>query len=88
MVVHGFLELRISTFTSTVIFARSGPRRDGRLHVGVLRTCAVKVRRHRFHCVREGLFHCPPRRALRLAAELAFVAHFTRHACDFGSKAV
>ena len=83
IVLMVFFSSRISPFTSTVIFLRKVAVRHRRRHVGDVAHLAVRLPAMKFtESVRS--FHVPGHALhLRLAAELAFGAHFARHARHF-----
>ena len=54
----------------------------------MLRTCAVRLRRHEVDAVGEVLPRAGDARHLRLTAQLAFGADFARDARHFGGKTV
>ena len=78
-----FFNSRISPFTSTVILRDRSPRATAVVTSAMLRTCAVRLLRHRVHRVREILPRPAHARHVRLTAELAFGADLAGHARDF-----
>ena len=86
--VDGFLSSRISPFTSTVILRLKSP-----LATAVVTSRDVAHLAVRLFAIELTLsvrsFHVPATPCtLRLTAELAFGAHFARHAAHFGGEAV
>ena len=88
IVLMVFFSSRISPFTSTVIFFDRSPLATAVVTSAMLRTWPVRLPAIEFTLsVRS--FHVPATPLhLRLAAELAFRAHFARHARHFRGERV
>ncbi len=88
MVLMVFLSSRISPFTSTVIFLERSPLATAVVTSAMLRTWPVRLPGHQVDVVGQVLPGAGDALDLRLAAELAFGAHFARHARHFGREGV
>ncbi len=80
------LSSRISPFTSTVILRERSPLRHRRRHLRDVANLRRQVGRHRIDVVGQILPRAGHARHDGLAAELAFRAHFPRHARHFSRK--
>ena len=87
MTLMVFLSSRISPFTSTVIFFDRSPLGDGGGHLGDVADLAGQIAGHQVHAVGQVGPGAGDAFDLRLAAELAFRAHFAGDARHFGSEA-
>ena len=76
MVLMVLFSSRISPFTSTVIFFERSPFATAVVTSAMLRTWPVRFAAIEVHVVGEVLPHAADALHLRLAAELAFGAHF------------
>ena len=86
--VDVFLSSRISPLTSTVILRDRSPRAMAVVTSAMLRTCAVRLLRHRVDAVGEVLPRAGDAEHVRLAAEPAFGADLARDARHLAGERV
>src|SRR6202035_746885 len=84
--VDGFLQLQDLALHVRRDLARQVAVRDGGGHLGDVAHLAGEVAGHGIHAVGEVLPGAGDAGHYGLATQLAFGAHFARHACHFGSK--
>ena len=86
IVLMASFSCRISPRTSTVIFFDRSPLATAIVTSAMLRTCAVRLRRHRVDALGQVLPHAGDLAHLRLAAELAVGADLARDARHLGGE--